>query len=81
MTTVLYHWSADRAEAISHAVGDAFRVHAIGRYHAFRVDTILVVRPPPEELASQARLDQYQEWLKWLPTRLAPGREGRIFFL
>ena len=81
MTTALFHWNAAMADRLAPALGEDVKVFVVGSCTAVRVDTVLVVPPPEHRLKSQAARDAYSRWLDWLPTRLNPGRENRIYIL
>lgn len=81
MTTALFHWDGRLADRLAPALGGDIKVHVVGACTAARFDTILVVSPPAHRLKTKGAQDEYVAWLAWLPTRLNPGREDRIYFL
>lgn len=71
----------DRASALNRLIGSPeIIVRPVGRMHGDRFESIIVARYKDREMP-ESELRAYSEWLQWLPTRLAPGCQDRIFFL
>lgn len=72
--------SEAKAEELSRLLDpSAFTVRCVGRMAADRFDSIIVSMP--DQTLSAHETIEMTRWLEWLPTRLATGCEGRIFFL
>lgn len=78
----LYVWGLDEAKRRQRRTApDALTVLAAMTMSAERFSAILVETPPRHLLESAAFADAYAAWCDWLPTRLAPGCDGRVIHL
>jgi hypothetical protein len=60
---------------------DVVRVLPIFSHTGHRASAIIVERPPYEWIPSATFQAEFDEWMEWLPTRLAPGEGKRITLL
>jgi hypothetical protein len=43
-------------------------------FGAYRGSSVIIVRPRPEDMASETQRARWDEWMEWVPTRLNPGK-------
>jgi hypothetical protein len=80
--TILYVWSEMRAAVLQrdHNEGDVL-VLPVFTYGAHRAYAVIVEPPRREQLQSESVRKAYDEWCKWVPTRIVPGCGKGVTFL